>query len=695
MNDKTYEILHLLLTNGSAGISLEELAQRYQVSVRSIRNYLGIIDDFFQQNGRKDIISRTNGKIAYLGTPQEAEKLLRLALDTSFYEYRLSSKERQFIISVLLLLSEKPIRLIDLEEYLSISRSTIVKEMALVSKGLEGIGISFSENKHHGFQLDVSESVRRNSLYRMARNMGFSIEELLKGKECGICTGFLRHQINLDLYLHRAETALSIVEQHFHIAMSDHDFYAMVFMICLSLYRIACGRQIEEGYRPEQPGDPNICRATEHLAKLLFDDGSIHAAELAYLEDKLYFRAVMEDGNPVQENAINFYIIVKSLLYKLSCSYQIDLYSDYKLQQFLTAHITGIYHRLHDGEQLSNPYKEQLIQDFAEDFRILKRDIDILEESLGKQLSDDEITYILMHIEAALERMRQNQRLPNILIVCHAGFGTSHFLAEMLKKHFKLNILGILSVHNIQQEALSKQQELLKRCDFIVSTVPLLDIPLPIPWIQVDAMLNTEDMERIRQMITGISMNLTALPQPEKEEKQGMIVRQFEQKKKALPNPPSQAILHFTDILDREAILLDKTADDWKEALILAGEPLLWQNKVTPDYIRAMVNNVLDYGPYFVFAPRVAIAHASPQDGALVFGASLVRFSRPVSFGHKHNDPVTLIVALALTDPKEHLDLLFSIMNLLCSPEVVDRLQQATAPEEVLDILKRYEHTRS
>ena len=691
MNDKIYEILYFLLTDGSAGISLEELSERYSVSVRTIRNYLGAIDDFLKQNDFQSILFRANGRVRCTGNRDIAEEVLKLAAGSSFYEYRLSAKERQFIISILLLLSEEPIRLADLEEYLSISRSTIVKEMATVSRFFEENQIAFSGNKHHGFQLQAKESVRRNMLYRAVQNMGFRMGNLLKGKECNICTSFVRHQLNLDLYLHRAETALSIVEQHFHITMSDYDFYAAVFLLCVSVFRISSGRQVEEDYLPEQPKDPKIRCAAEYLVKLLFEEDIVIPSELAYLTDKIYFRAIMDDAGFVNQSSMNFYIIVKSLLHKLSNSYQVNLLSDYKLQEFLTAHITGIYHRLSDGEQLSNPYKDQMETDYAADYAVLKNNIDILEESLGKQLSEDEVTYILMHIEAALERMRQNRRVPNVVIVCHAGFGTSHFLAEMLRKHFKFNILEILSAHNMQQEALRKNQKIIARCDFVISTVPLIDIPLPVPWIQVNALLNAEDIEQIHRMIAGISMNLTeAVTQPPEEQK-GMVVRQFEEQKGGfLPQEPKTA-LRFSDILDRQAILLDKPAEEWKEALILAGEPLLWQNKVTPNYIRAMVSNVLDYGPYFVFAPGVAIAHANPQDGGLAFGASFVRLARPISFGHKHNDPVEIVVALALTDTKAHLDTLFSAMNLLCNPTVIDALRHAANGDTVLQIFREYE----
>ena len=101
------------------------------------------------------------------------------------------------------------------------------------------------------------------------------------------------------------------------------------------------------------------------------------------------------------------------------------------------------------------------------------------------------------------------------------------------------------------------------------------------------------------------------------------------------------------------------------------------------------IEEVVKYGRYVVYCPRVALAHASPQDGVLRVGISLIRLKMPVCFGHKTNDPVSYVLCLAGRQEDVRMQDVLSIMNVLGMPEELQILDTITDPEELLEMIKK------
>jgi PTS system ascorbate-specific IIA component len=100
-----------------------------------------------------------------------------------------------------------------------------------------------------------------------------------------------------------------------------------------------------------------------------------------------------------------------------------------------------------------------------------------------------------------------------------------------------------------------------------------------------------------------------------------------------------------------------------------------------------MVDSVHKNGPYIVVAPGFAFAHARPSEAVLRTGMSWVRLAEPVEFGHKSNDPVTLVVALAAKDSEMHQAAMASLARLLGDTAKRAALENAGTPEEVYALL--------
>ena len=149
----------------------------------------------------------------------------------------------------------------------------------------------------------------------------------------------------------------------------------------------------------------------------------------------------------------------------------------------------------------------------------------------------------------------------------------------------------------------------------------------------------------------------------------------------AEPAPPALPALPDT------AILLHATASDWRAAVELAGSCLTRAGAAAPAYADEMIRMIVEHGPYVVIAPGLALAHARPGPEVLDDGLAVVTLSTPVEFGHPHNDPVRVVLALAVHSPERHLRMVAELANLFNDSDAVGALADAQTPDQVRAIL--------
>lgn len=148
----------------------------------------------------------------------------------------------------------------------------------------------------------------------------------------------------------------------------------------------------------------------------------------------------------------------------------------------------------------------------------------------------------------------------------------------------------------------------------------------------------------------------------------------------------------LADLLTERTVRVGVEAKDWQEVVDIAGRLLLEDGSIEPSYIDAMREVIQSLGPYVVIAPGVALLHGRPQHGVKRICMSLVVLKTPVQFGHPENDPVTLAFALGGVDERSHLDALAQLATLLSDEEAASRLRSAQTVEEVLEIIRSFDH---
>ncbi|MBF4608696.1 PTS sugar transporter subunit IIA [Curtobacterium sp. VKM Ac-1393] len=135
------------------------------------------------------------------------------------------------------------------------------------------------------------------------------------------------------------------------------------------------------------------------------------------------------------------------------------------------------------------------------------------------------------------------------------------------------------------------------------------------------------------------------------------------------------------------AVLLGAAAPTWRDAMRLAGGALVASGATTDEYTDAMIGMVEEHGPYIVISPGLAFAHARPGGAVLHDGLAVVTLESPVAFGHPHNDPVRVVLGLAVAGVGTHLESIGEIANLFNDQTVTGRIADATTADEVRTIM--------
>lgn len=142
-------------------------------------------------------------------------------------------------------------------------------------------------------------------------------------------------------------------------------------------------------------------------------------------------------------------------------------------------------------------------------------------------------------------------------------------------------------------------------------------------------------------------------------------------------------------LIDPELIQLNVVADDWEDAIKKSFQPLIDHKKVTSEYPKRIIEIAKETGPYIVIAPHVALPHASSEDGVLADAIGLTILKKPVKFGNKNNDPVKYLFTLSSVKPEGHLDQMAQLVQIMQSPDLYHRLDEAQDLHQVDAIVNK------
>lgn len=144
----------------------------------------------------------------------------------------------------------------------------------------------------------------------------------------------------------------------------------------------------------------------------------------------------------------------------------------------------------------------------------------------------------------------------------------------------------------------------------------------------------------------------------------------------------------MAELFRKEVLHIDTGQHSWQEAIRITGNLMLKAGAIEEDYIQAMINSVLDLGPYIVIAPQIAIAHAAARTGVIKNDMVLSIFKEPVIF-NSENDPVHIMLGLCALEPGSHLEQMTVLAEILDIPDVVEKFLACETVCELYDFVNQ------
>ena len=135
-----------------------------------------------------------------------------------------------------------------------------------------------------------------------------------------------------------------------------------------------------------------------------------------------------------------------------------------------------------------------------------------------------------------------------------------------------------------------------------------------------------------------------------------------------------------------ENLKISEEKMDAVSALRAIGRIMVESKSVKPVYVENMIASYKEFGPYFVIAPGVAIAHAKPDESVFRDDIALMICHHPVVF-NSHNDPVTMLFGLCATGSHQHMEVLRQVANLLSDTEAQKKIMGVTSEQELFQLL--------
>lgn len=646
--------------------TFDELSSYFGVSKRLIRYEVEQLNEWLISQALLTVEIKRSLGIQMNPTKSYFEQLNK-AIYNNWQIESLKLEDRLLMIVLKILQSQGALLIKDVQSWLRVSKSTLDQDIRILRKRFEQFELQLLTHPKRGIYIHGNESSIRlmvTSLINQSVDSQRMFYRFNQDKAHLLVEQELMSYINMQdvshVYNHMVKLHSSIIQES----------YIIHFSICAALSM----RRLQDGFIVEHTFNAYHRTHVFEMLMPLFKLFQLPVQEQSFL-------GLLIDGYNLQKNTqlredwIHIQIIAWQLMKDVGISLGLNI-DDEELFERLFYHLEALYKRLKQGITVFNPLTSLVKEHYPTTFIAVKEALNQLEQYCVGTLDDGEIAYVAMYFCATHEKRSQERKVYRLLVVCGQGVATSELIVQKLRHIEVFDIVGIVLSQDLS--AVIRMD-----IDLIVKTIDVETSP--IPSVRISPICTPRDIEHIHDMLTHVKPRyINQTYQPSYDQIMAVIkgeseefAKKLELKIKALWQLPTnekgvQPMLE--DVLSYNQILLNQSAKDWQEAITLAATPLLNQGVIESSYIQAMIDNVIEFGPYIVLTKGFALAHAKPEDGVNKLGVSVLTLKEPVVFNSERFDPVSMIICLAAVDNHSHMNIMSAIASLMSQPEKIERL---------------------
>lgn len=480
MHRKQEQLLKIL-AESSESVTASVLAEKMNVSVRSIRNYVSQLMAEYPEI----VASSAKG---YRVDRELANGLLAKKNE----DIPQNNKERAVYLATRLLKTGKDLDIYDIYEELFISESTF----QLVLNRMRRMFLKYNlELRKEGNVLHIVGGERSK------RHM---MSDIVYEESQGIDRESLQ-KIFPDIDFSLMETILQNILSKYHYFAQEYAVIEILLETAIAINRVMKGETIDSTVYDEKlvlPG--HIYMMAEDMYKeigehfdLLFEE-----TEILDMASVLYTQTL---SIIPQEKKIDIFRdlagsetieIMEIMLQRLKEDFGIIL-DDKEAELRFSLHMKKLILRAKTRHFSHNPLKEYIKKDCPLVYDIAVNLCSVLVEKMALYVNDDEISYVAFYLGNALEESRDYQSRIKIVLNCPSYLSNAQILQKriesMLKK--RVYLMGIVS----SEEYLEEYEEV----DLILTTCQLSN-DIQKPNLIITPFFSDQDMFRVEQVLDRV-----------------------------------------------------------------------------------------------------------------------------------------------------------------------------------------------
>ncbi|MDO4168515.1 MAG: BglG family transcription antiterminator [Lachnospiraceae bacterium] len=428
-----------------------KIAQEIGLSEKSVRNKLNELDDFLAQNNLGIIKRKPRVGIWLEISEDQKEKLwgyLEQRGEIQLESYNPKERVTETLKILFCLRPWQAITTQKLSEKLYLSVPTMLKVIKECEEWLGYYNIKLINERNRGYRL-----VSRENEYRIA------LKNLIMEKNSS-------REIDLNLEYFFPNVDVSTIrkciiqaENEWNYRFTDESFYEILVYCCLAYKR----KEFENPLIMD-----NHVEELEILQK--YNEYAFTVAIFEKLEETFHVRFSHEDVlflsiqilcskfigiseieitlEQVKKYDIQLMEFVDRLLTVIGNIMNVDLVSDQKVKESLIVHLRPTIFRLRYGTPQSNNLIDFIKKEYKNVFRASWAISILFEECYNVQITEDEIGYIVLYIQAAIERKTHQYKA---VLLTTSNMGHTQLMKERIKKVVpEIKSLECVSTHDFK-----------------------------------------------------------------------------------------------------------------------------------------------------------------------------------------------------------------------------------------------------
>lgn len=677
-------------------IPLQQMADEYGISLRTVRADLLQLEDWLRERGVSLVRDRSAGVSLRLATGQSEQLALQMGERPDYMD-----AEQRVSLLMKQLLQETSLSVKTVMEEFGISKNTLLQDLNEIRERLTGWDLILIRDRGQ-LHIEGSEKRKRRAYLHLLRSE-ITDDKLLRyildqrGANYSPMTPW-KDWFEADDAAMLFDT-IQRLEEKMGVQFTDAGYSTLILHLLMAMERLRGTHSIEmdrESLSELQDHEAYELVKTEVVPRIeRHFQVKLPATEIGYITQHIL--GAQKQSLPAEDLVIAD--LAKQIIVRTEQELGRPLQMIDQIVQGLVIHLKPAIYRAKFGLQSKNPLMEQLEAQYGSLLNVLERIVNEVMASWSVTFDRDEVGYIMFHIGSGLIPPKAPTR-KRVAIVCGSGLGTSAMLKRRVAAIFtQVDIVGTYSYKESAEITL-------QTADAILSTMEISHA-LQVPWMKVSPLLNQEDQKQITSFLgvspSGESAAAAAAVQAVND------IFQVVERNAHIHNRNRllEELLHLfqggsrleelreedyglTALLAPESISLGAEGMPWEDA-VREGNRLLMQQGVTDArYGEKLIEIISTNNHPFIIRAGVAFPHVYMPECVKRTGFSIMTFQEELAFGPS-GQPVWFVITLAAVDKERHVAALGTLLDALNDDAFMAELKSSRDGREIWQRLREKE----